>query len=205
MGNGEGKGWHISSALWPHLPHIAHGGCCTHTRAHKGGGGRTGVIAAHLPQARAILAEWADSQRLKRDRCMMGADLNESFQDVMFVGVTACTSRGEEILEWIHEQQLYIPDQKLHVPSYHPYNTRMASRRLDYVILRGMDGGKSGAVIEGSKDIAMSDHDAVELATTTPSPKDQSTEGAKGAQIRRASCAGNGAAPVQGGPPHDPC
>ncbi|CAE7573272.1 pol [Symbiodinium sp. CCMP2592] len=52
-----------------------------------------------------------------------------------------------------------LPPQQLHLPSYHPYNQTMHSRRLDYILVKGITAG-AGSVIP-CRDRASSDHDGV--------------------------------------------
>ena len=107
--------------------------------------------------------------------------MNETFKDAAVGGHAATTTRGEEVLQRACEKEMYLPEQGLEVPSYHPYNTRLASRRLDYVFLRGLRGAKGG-VLRGTKEVALSDHEAVAVitdATTKTRPKHKGEWGAR--------------------------
>ena len=50
--------------------------------------------------------------------------------------------------------------QQIHLPTYHPHNTQQRSRRLDYMLQRGVHA-KTGGVAIGSRHLANSDHDLV--------------------------------------------
>ena len=175
---GEWRGEGVAY-LREHFGHVAphvQAGAVSIALTHVGGG-RTGVMASHMPhhatvpQARQLLTEWGDGPHMQVRRVMVGADMNETLRQSVSLEVAATTSRGEEILEWMHEHNMFLPDQQLATPTYHPYNTRLTSRRLDYLLFRGMGGGKeSGRVLEGSRDMAQSDHDALVVATTVVAP-----------------------------------
>ena len=66
----------------------------------------------------------------------------------------AHTARGEEILHSFLEWGLVFPPQQLPVTSFHPYNTAMLSRRIDYVLCRSFG-------VHPCRHQASSDHDAV--------------------------------------------
>ena len=46
------------------------------------------------------------------------------------------SGRGQQMLEWVHREQLYFPCQPQHESSYHRYNTTQRSRRNDYILVR---------------------------------------------------------------------
>ena len=62
----------------------------------------------------------------------------------------------------MQQHGLDSPDQDLAVPTYHPYNTAMESRRLDYLFTKGL-ATQGGKVVQGSRHRARSDHDLVTL------------------------------------------
>ena len=128
-----------------------------------------GVLSAHLPhhatipQTERILTGWGACTALAEMRVILGGDLNETFRELE-MGAAASTGRGETLLRWMEEHELRLPDQAMDEPSYHPYNTAMRARRLDYIATRRLPAGE-GHVMEGTRDIIQSDHDAVMLET----------------------------------------
>ena len=170
----------------------------------------TGVVAAHmphhatLPQAQHILTEWGDSPHLQQRRALIGADMNETFRSCGGAGIAATTSRGEAILEWAHAQGMYFPEQQLTTPTYHPYNTRMTSRRLDYILLKGAGGGAGGQVLEGTRDVVQSDHDAAQVPTGITTSTKPKHKGEWGPRILKADDAVEATLnlPPPGGDPH---
>ena len=133
----------------------------TYERKHT-----TRYIAGHIPhhatiaQTEAILGGWLPS--LAGPRVILGVDANEAFTDPDQQGWRARTGRGELILATLDSHSLHAAPQDLHIPTYHPYNTAMESRRLDYVFSKGRGEGE-GKVKPGSRHMASSDHDLVVL------------------------------------------
>ena len=90
----------------------------------------------------------------------LGVDANETFTSTTSGPPLAHRARGEEVLHSFLEWGLAFPPQQLPVPSFHPYNTTMLSRRLDYVLCRGSVWCMTGGV-HPYRHQANSDHDAV--------------------------------------------
>ena len=131
---------------------------------HTNIGSKLHVIAAHLPrhatldQTHHILQAWqAQRPQLQHHPCIIGADWNETFHTT---NQTATTARGEVILDWLSQQNQHLPHQQDNMPSYHPYNTQMRSRRIDY-ISASRKVLQHTTPVTGSRDYALSDHDAV--------------------------------------------
>ena len=146
-----------------------------------------GVVSAHLPhhataaKTEQLLGRWGESVAMVQPKAVFGGDLNESFLDFE-QGVAAETGRGDIVLQWMDEQQLRLPDQELEKPTYHPYNTAMRSRRLDYVAVKKLRTD-DGAVLEGTRDIIQSDHDIVVVPVHCSLPTKTSIEVKWGARI----------------------
>ena len=130
----------------------------------------TQYIAGHIPhhatlaQAEEMLGGWQPTPT--KPRVILGVDANETYTDPDQQGWRAHTGRGELILATLDSQGFCTPPQELHTPTYHPYNTAMESRRLDYVLCKGHGGG-GGKVQVGSRHMASSDHDLVLLDLPT--------------------------------------
>ena len=85
-------------------------------------------------------------------------------------GWRAHTGRGEVILEAVAKHGLQCPPpQNLDTPSYHPYNTALRQRRLDYILHKGNHIHQGGFQAE-SRHMARSDHDLVWVAVGGPTP-----------------------------------
>ena len=131
---------------------------------HTTKGSKVHVIAAHLPhhatldQTHHILQAWqAQHPQLKHHPCIIGADWNETFNTA---SQTAATARGELIMDWLSQQNQHMPHQQDSTPSYHPYNTQVRSRRIDY-LSTSRKILQHTSPIPGARDFALSDHDAV--------------------------------------------
>ena len=127
-------------------------------------GSKLHVIAAHMPHhatldhTHRILHDWqAHHPQLHHHPCIIGADWNETFHTA---NQTATTARGEVILDWLSQQHQHLPHQQDDAPSYHPYNTQMRSRRVDY-LSTSRKVLQNTSPVPGSRDYALSDHDAV--------------------------------------------
>ena len=94
-------------------------------------------------------------------------DANETFNNVSqhTAGGTANTGRGDLILQWMLQQNLTLPPQQNHLPTYCPYNHQMQPRRLDYIMVRGTTAG-AGRVCQ-CKDRASSSYKCQLRAETT--------------------------------------
>ena len=116
---------------------------------------------ATIPQTEAILHGWGDM--LQGRVAVLGMDANETFRPPLAgrPGCYASTGRGEVILEWLLSMSLKFPPQDLATPTYHPYNTTMRPRRLDYIATKG--GTPDPGRVIACKDRAASDHDGVLL------------------------------------------
>ena len=88
----------------------------------------------------------------------------------------AQTSRGEEVLQWTTEWGVQLPPQDLATPTFHPYNTTMQSRRLDYLFQKGHAAEDWGVHV--CRHQASSDHDAVwaQVAAPTQHQRRQSAQ-----------------------------
>ena len=83
--------------------------------------------------------------------------------------LTSTSARGEYMLNWMEEGSLTAPDQQMGKATYFPYNHRMQPRRLDYLLLKHLDG-LSGIVLQ-QRDLASSDHEPVSVMLASPIPK----------------------------------
>ncbi|CAE7361641.1 unnamed protein product [Symbiodinium sp. CCMP2592] len=148
--------------------------------------GKRGVrfLSGHIPhhatiaQTEQYLGEWSNT--LSKARVVLGMDANEQFTQAEGEGWHAHTGRGEAILAAMADKGLNTPEQQLTTPSYHPYNTAMRSRRLDYLAVRGLHT-QTGRVAGDSRHLARSDHDLVWIDVTVggPPPKPKPTWGAR--------------------------
>ena len=150
---------HTASALH-------HGGIST-TLSFGGRKHQVRCVSGHIPhhatiaQTEHILGNWESA--LGKRKVVLGVDANETFTDVDDTGWRAHTGRGETFLTMVAQQcSLQGPQQQLDIPTYHPYNTAMESRRLDYLLVKGLVAA-GGKVIQGSRHRARSDHDLVVL------------------------------------------
>ena len=149
-------------------------------------GGKQGIryLSGHIPhhatvaQTEEIMQSWESTMR--KAKVVVGMDANEEFTDNDATGLRSRTARGEAILAATLPMGAAAPPQQLDVASYHPYNTQQRSRRLDYILVRGLHSEKGG-VLEGSRHIARSDHDLVwiQLATVPIPNKAKPTWGAR--------------------------
>ena len=130
-------------------------------------------LSGHIPhhatiaQTEKILGAWGPT--LNKARLVLGFDANETFTDPDDEGWRAHTGRGEAILEALAQHGLQCPPQALEVPSYHPYNTALRTRRLDYLAHRGGQV-REGGVLSNSRHMARSDHDLVWATLGRPPP-----------------------------------
>ena len=115
------------------------GKCCIHQNLEiRGTPWR--VISAHLPctarllDAGDILEDWEIVMTSPPGvRAVLGADLNETFGGADTEDAVAGTARGSLVLQAIEAAGLRLSLAEGGVPSYHPYNTALRSRRLDYL------------------------------------------------------------------------
>ena len=121
------------------------------------------IISAHLPhhatldQTQQLLQTWQDNRpQLHHHPCVIGADWNETFNTHLH---RATPARGDHVLEWMSTLKQSFPPQQDSAPTFHPYNKAMRSRRIDY-ISSSRHNLRRAAPIEGSRDVAFSDHDA---------------------------------------------
>ena len=148
-----------------------------------------GVVSVHLPHhanaARTdqLLSQWETSLAMGQDKVIMGGDLNETFLDFE-QGVAAETGRGETVLQWLDDRHLRLPLQQMEKPTYHPYNKAMKSRRLDYIAVKHLRTGE-GLVLEGTRDVVQSDHDAVAIHVHHTIPAKTKLEATWGPRILR--------------------
>ena len=124
-------------------------------------------IAGHLPhhatmvQTGGILDSWS-TQIKDRHLGILGWDANETLTAAEpDNNLTSHSARGEYILNWIQDHHLQAPSQQLALPTHFPYNQRMQPRRLDYVLVKNLEG-YDGEVLQ-HRDLACSDHEPVSL------------------------------------------
>ena len=104
-------------------------------------GRKTRLVAAHLPHHATLdttlqlLEDWG--RAMPKSGAILGVDANETFTGDWPDGPSAHTARGEEVLHHITAWGMHLPPQALGTPTYHPYNTAMHPRRLDYLCLKG--------------------------------------------------------------------
>ena len=103
------------------------------TTLHTSAGTQIHALSIHLPQHATLeqtpqlIHTWQETHpQLQRHPCIIGADWNETFNTQ---SQAATTARGETILDWLSQHKQHMPPQRDDVPSYHPYNTTMRSRR----------------------------------------------------------------------------
>ena len=82
------------------------------------------------------------SGTLKKAKVAVGMDANEEFTDADDTGLRAHTERGEAVLAAALPSGVAAPLQELATASYHPYNTQHRSRRLDYILARGVQASQ---------------------------------------------------------------
>ena len=77
---------------------------------------------------------------------------------------------GRTQLNWLASLKLHLPQQHTHIPSYYPYNTDMAPRRLNYIATNKVHALDTR--VGGCRDIASSDHEpAILTAECAPRSK----------------------------------
>ncbi|CAE7450816.1 pol [Symbiodinium microadriaticum] len=108
---------------------------------HTGGTSFTG-ISLHVPhhatvdQTNELLSD--SLYRIQSGaKMIVGMDANEEFQE-RTVGTVAQTARGEAILFAIADVEGKFPPQSMTEPSHFPYNKALRSRRLDYLVTKGI-------------------------------------------------------------------
>ena len=71
------------------------------------------------------------------------------------------TARGETLLRWFQQMtDPNLPDQKGETPSYYPYSPDQRPRRLDYILHRRIRPLGEGTVLEKTRTMVGSDHEA---------------------------------------------
>ena len=159
---GTGIAYHASAITRRDTPSAATASIEASLQTTKGS--KLHIASAHLPhhvtleQTHHVLHTWqTNHNQLHHHPCVIGADWNETFATDK---QTATTAKGELILDWLSQQNQHLPPQQDNEPSYHPYNTTMRSRCLDYISSSRKILQQVGP-IAGSRDFALSDHDAV--------------------------------------------
>ena len=88
-----------------------------------------GLLSGHvshkftIEQTATTLQEWGRTPALKNPRLCVGLDANETFLQpggILGHSTLSCTGRGEQILQWFLEQDIYLPVQDMHLPSHFP-------------------------------------------------------------------------------------
>ena len=129
---------------------------------HTGGTSFTG-ISLHVPhhatvdQTNELLSD--SLERIQSGaKMIVGMDANEEFQE-RTVGTVAQTARGEAILFAVADVEGKFPPQSMAEPSHFPYYKALRSRRLDYLVTKGifLDGIHVGEW----RDIVGSDHEPI--------------------------------------------
>ena len=127
-----------------------------------------GLVSIHLPpkatldETETMLAQLGATPALQRPRLVLGFDCNETF-DFEGAEVRSRTARGEAILVWAVHHELRLPLQQGTTPSYFPYNASQQPRRLDYLWVRGLRTPWEGEVLQKTRTMMGSDHDAVAI------------------------------------------
>ena len=112
-------------------------------RLHNGKS--VGLLSGHIShkftiqQTAAALHDWEKLPALQCRRMCLGFDANETFLQpggLLGNATLSCTGRGEQILQWLLEQDVHLPLQDMHLPSHFPYNPNFSARRIDYVAAR---------------------------------------------------------------------
>ena len=138
---GEGVLYHTSQGL--HYHSTVHQYAVSTTIKSSQTGRKTRLVAAHLPHHATLdttlqlLEDWG--RAMPKSGAILGVDANE-WPD----GPSAHTARGEEVLHHITVWGMHLPPQALGTPTYHPYNTAMHPRRLDYLFLKGASQQRGG-------------------------------------------------------------
>ena len=133
---------------------------------------RFGAVSLHIPHhatlshTEQILQQLQPHADTTHKAVLLGVDANETFSAAnLSKQVKASTARGELLLHWFEERELYFPQQAIHLPSHFPYNNRLEARRLDYVLTRHLLCDQ-GEVLQ-HRDIATSDHEPIAVPLTT--------------------------------------
>ena len=136
-----------------------------------------GLLSGHvshkftIEQTATTLQEWGRTPALKNPRLCVGLDANETFLQpggILGHSTLSCTGRGEQILQWFLEQDIYLPVQDMHLPSHFPYNPSLAARRIDYVAARRVR--ISDVSVGRARDRASSDHEPILATVHHPVP-----------------------------------
>ena len=90
----------------------------------------------------------------------MEGNLGSGHQYPGKVGGDSCShGQGVSFLLAVKDMKDSFPNQNMHKPSHFPYNKRMEPRRLDYLILRGLES--EGTDMGEFRDIMGSDHEPI--------------------------------------------
>ena len=170
----RGVGIAHKKTLGGHRNTHGHTGGITTTLLLKGGTKircLSGHIPHHatIPETNVILAGWG--AHLGSDRLVVGMDANEVFTQPFTSATNSATGRGECVLQWASEHNITFPLQDITTPTHHPYNTRLAPRRLDYVACRSTSHKQGGVV--ACRHRAATDHDGVKLTLQLDLAKDR--------------------------------
>ena len=158
---------------------------------HTGGTSFTG-ISLHVPhhatvdQTNELLSD--SLERIQSGaKMIVGMDANEEFQE-RTVGTVAQTARGEAILFAVADVEGKFPPQSMTEPSHFPYNKALRSRRLDYLVTKGIFLDEIH--VGDWRDIVGSDHEPIvgkARMTATRRQRGKCTWGAK--QLKTSSAA----------------
>ena len=99
---------------------------------------------------------------MQQKKVIVAFDCNETF-DFDGEQVLSRTARGEAILIWAVQRDHTLPGQQGLVPSSFPYNTAQQPRRLDYILTEGLRAAGEGRVLDKTRTMMGSDHDAVTI------------------------------------------
>ncbi|CAE7238934.1 unnamed protein product [Symbiodinium sp. CCMP2592] len=141
--------------------------------------GKVGLLSGHIPhhatvqQVDNMIHEWGETATFKHQRLILGMDANETL--AMASGrLVAATGQGNTVLQWMVEENLYLPDQVLSSPSHFPYNTEHKPRRIDYILLRGAHA-QPGKVLQ-ARDMALSDHEPIAMSVYMPDKRHKQSD-----------------------------
>ncbi|CAE6934778.1 unnamed protein product [Symbiodinium sp. CCMP2592] len=159
----RGEGILFHSSLGMHHHSKVHKHAISTTIRHPHSASKAKFISAHLrhhataEQATALVSEWG--AHMPKHKAWIGLDANETFTVTPGGAPKAHTSRGEELLHAFALWKVGLPPQSIATPTFHPYNTAMQSRRLDYLLQKGYRAEEGG--VHSCRHQAASDHDAV--------------------------------------------
>ena len=125
---------------------------------------RFGVVAHRQTETGKQLTTWESMCAAKEKALMIMGDFNETLtRERESDEITHRTARGALLVHWFHVLDMNAPPQQIGMPSYYPYNQAHRPRRLDYVLVRGVDSAEGGEV-HPIRQMAASDLEGVSVA-----------------------------------------